>query len=385
MRRRWATTWARDGQPPRPGRRWPPRPPAQGRARTAREAPSRAGRTAPRRPRPRRRGRRAAAGPRSTRRPPDEPPPEPPQTPIVGASRTSPSYSWTIAAQFVAPVALRRLCSDWIAAWLLVGARPPAGRRPAARCCSASLDERRGDQRAVSCSRERDVGTGRVAARVVTGVRVQHQGQQPAGLRLGGQQLARAAAPAGSPRAPGRGERRRGRRRRPSRCRTPRRPPRARRRAARAARGASGTRKGMPASLILALARTSRCPIVAGATRKAAPISAGVEAEHGLQDQRACASPASIAGWAHANSRRQAVVGDDLARGLLGPLLHGASERGQRGSCDVPTARGVDEVATCRRQQPRLRTLRASRAAARCAAPRPARRRGRPRRRPGRR
>ena len=74
--------------------------------------------------------------------------------------------------------------------------------------------------------------------------------------------------------------------------------------ARRSGRSASrGTRYGMPASRILALARTSRWAIVGSATRKAAAISA-VVSPPSRRSVRATRASMARAGWQHVKIRR---------------------------------------------------------------------------------
>ena len=105
-------------------------------------------------------------------------------------------------------------------------------------------------------------------------------------------------------------------------------------RAAPASSARSGTRNGMPASRILLLARTSRWPIVAGATRNAEAIVAASKPEHGLQDQRRADAGIDrrMGAGEHqrAGARRECRLG---ARGLAAPRRSAADARRRRRRC----------------------------------------------------
>ena len=84
---------------------------------------------------------------------------------------------------------------------------------------------------------------------------------------------------------------------------------------------AGGTRNGIPASLILRLARTSRCAMVASGTRKARAISPVVSPPSVRRVRATCAS-AESAGW------QQVKMSSSRSSGMVVPAIVSAATSG---------------------------------------------------------
>ena len=130
---------------------------------------------------------------------------------------------------------------------------------------------------------------------------------------------------------------------RPSRCHRRRRSLRARRASAAAAGCASGTSNGMPASLILALARDSRRPIASGLTRKAEAMRIASRPSTVCSISGVCMA-ASIAGCAHTNSSFSRSSGNSVAvdQGARPPRRQGSGPARPAGGSLRAGARSIE-------------------------------------------
>ncbi len=107
----------------------------------------------------------------------------------------------------------------------------------------------------------------------------------------------------------------------------------------------------MPAWRRRDLARTRRCPMVAGGTRKAEAIAAASRPSTVCRMSGA-RMPGSIAGWAQANIRPRRSSGKPLRRGQRSQLVGHHGQAVGRRLAGAATAGGVDQPPLCRLHQP---------------------------------
>ena len=132
----------------------------------------------------------------------------------------------------------------------------------------------------------------------------------------------------------------------------------------------SGTRKGMPLSRILALARTRRWPMAAGETRKAEAMAAASKPRT-VCSIKGARTASSMAGWAQANSSfsRSSGIFLDHAAAVASPIPPPARSRcGDEASRRVSRRDARRWPCAWRRPSARLRDCRECRVLGQCAS-----------------